>query len=607
MRAIAVLVVLAALGPLAASAAAIDETTSYLLNTAHTSSVPDSPLQPPLKRRWRAELGHVASNVIVTGGRVIYVRQPGTGLQLTALSTADGSTLWSQAAGSSTMLAADGGRLFVVSDASQDYPYSVHVRALDPGTGGEIWSRTISSEYGAGSHPTAANGQLFFLAASGGSSLHALRQSDGAALWPAKSLVSGDGSAPTLDGDSVYVSLPAHRTYAFRRADGTERWQSKGCCTGGGGMTPVVHKGLLYGYDGLIHQTSDGLIVGEWTTYPAWSGDQGVRLDGENLRGIGPDYGTTRWTVPAPSASYDAPHPIIAGQHVYVAGSGELWALRLEDGTRMWCTRPQLPAGSSDSSAIAPVAAGDGLLLVSEGYGLAAYESGGTSSSACTTTTGPPSGGGTTQPPLGFGGPALDIVVARDELLLGERTTVEGQLVGMPITAGQEVVAEVDEWPFEGTFLPAARDVASDGGFVAYRLEPERNVQVRLRLASDPSVASAVETVWTDFPLRIVRRGRGGPRPLVHATVHAPPGTQIRRRVVHGYLLRRGWSAWHRVAARRWQRLGRRSVSVTLRYPRGTLGRRDRVLLCTREPAPDGFGRPTPYDVLCGARRLPRS
>ncbi|MDQ3740546.1 MAG: PQQ-like beta-propeller repeat protein, partial [Actinomycetota bacterium] len=347
-RIAALLVVLAALAPLPAAQAA-DETTQYLANVGHTNSVPDSPLQPPLKLRWRADLGHVASNVLVTGGRVFYVREPGTGTQLTALGTADGSQLWSQPVTGGATLAADGGRLFVVGDSSDDYPYSVLVRALDPATGNQLWSRTIESEYGAGSHPTAANGQLFLLAASGGTSLYGLRQSDGQNLWPPKGLVSGDGSAPALDGDSVYVSLPAHRTYAFRRSDGTERWQSKGCCTGGGGLTPVLNDGRLYGYDGLIHQTSDGLIVGEWTSLPVWSGDVGVVREDTTLRGIGPDYGTTRWTATLPSSYSGYSFPFIAGQHVYTGTQDELRANRLGDGGEAWCVRPELPAGTDYS------------------------------------------------------------------------------------------------------------------------------------------------------------------------------------------------------------------------------------------------------------------
>ncbi|HEV2813454.1 MAG TPA: hypothetical protein VGW10_09405, partial [Solirubrobacteraceae bacterium] len=162
-------------------------------------------------------------------------------------------------------------------------------------------------------------------------------------------------------------------------------------------------------------------------------------------------------------------------------------------------------------------------------------------------------------------------------------------------------------WPFDGVFVAGARDRASDGGFVAYTLRPIRNVQVRLRLASDHSVVSQPTTVWVDFASTIVRRGGGGPRPRVRATLFAPREAEIRRKAAHAYLLRPRWDAWRRVGSSRWPRRGRLSASVTFAYPRGTLGRRDRVLVCTRERVPDGFGEPTPYDPLCGARRLPRS
>src|SRR5215213_7581723 len=107
---LALLVALAAAGP----ARAADETTQELVNPQHTSSVPDSALQPPLKLRWQANLGHTRSNVVVSGGRVFYVRQPGTGPQLTALSTADGSVIWSQDGTQTSGLAIDGGKLFTI-------------------------------------------------------------------------------------------------------------------------------------------------------------------------------------------------------------------------------------------------------------------------------------------------------------------------------------------------------------------------------------------------------------------------------------------------------------------------------------------------------------
>jgi putative pyrroloquinoline-quinone binding quinoprotein len=609
--------ILTLVGPGAAQAA--DETTQELVNAAHTSSVPDSPLQPPLRLRWQANLGHVRSNVVVSGGRAFYVRQPGTGAQLTALSTADGSVLWSQDGAGVAGLALDGGKLFVIRAEGEWGEANTQVRALDPSNGSTLWERTVSSEYGPASEITAADGQLYYLAGGGTATLYAMRQSDGADRWPPKPLASGTYSTPALDADSVYVSMAGDQTHAFRRADGVQRWHYDSGISGGGGISPVVHDGLLYGDDGNLHRTSDGLIVGSWSTRPAWSGDVGVTgtevvssAGSEGVRGIGPGYGDTRWTTPLEDTS----SWLIAGQHAYV-GTGfygaDVHAVRLSDGAEVWCGRPEMPqgswTGSSSDEEVHPVAAGDGLLLVEAGYGLAAYESGGSGSTCASRTTSPPSsGGGSTSPPAPWTSrPALTVDVERTALLLGERTSVQGQVVGMPITAGQEVVAQLDVWPFEGAYVDAGRDRASDGGFVGYTLEPERNVRVRLRLASDPGVVSAEQTVWADFPITIERLGAGGRRPRVRSTVYAYPGAQIRRKVVHGYLLRPRWSAFRRVASHRFQRLARRSASVTLRYPRGTLGRRDRVLICTREREPDAFGEPSPYDAACGARTLPRS
>jgi len=75
------LAVVAALGLLAGpgAARAADQTTQYRVDPQHSNAVPDSPLQPPLKLRWQANLGGTASNVVVADGRVFYVRNPGTG------------------------------------------------------------------------------------------------------------------------------------------------------------------------------------------------------------------------------------------------------------------------------------------------------------------------------------------------------------------------------------------------------------------------------------------------------------------------------------------------------------------------------------------------
>lgn len=80
MRRTAAVVLVLALGGLFGAppspAAAADETTGFLVDPQHSGAVPDSPLVPPLRPRWQANLGTPVSTVLATGGRITYVREP---------------------------------------------------------------------------------------------------------------------------------------------------------------------------------------------------------------------------------------------------------------------------------------------------------------------------------------------------------------------------------------------------------------------------------------------------------------------------------------------------------------------------------------------------
>ena len=532
------------------SARAADETTQYRVGPEHGNSVPDSPLQPPLKLRWQANLGQVASNVVVAGGRVFYVRDPGTGLQITGLRASDGAMLWSRTWMEKTWglngLAYDGGRLFWVRNHSASAPsVDVHVEAIEPATGATIWNRNLPSTYGAGSHPTVANGELYLLANESNTKLYALRQSDGADRWPPKTLSSGDSSTPSLDGSNVYVSLAGAQTYAFDRATGAERWHYGGCCTGGGGTTTMVFGGRLFAQDGLIHDTRNGLVVGSWSSggLPTWSGTSGVAYRYNTLRGFGPSYETTRWTFGIDEYT-DLSLPLIAGSHVYTSTTDwspyDLMALRLGDGARIWCQRVTTqPPGTQSSSPSVPVAAGHGLLLVSNGYGLAAFESGGRPSDCASTSVPPP---GSTP------GPALRLTVGRRNLLLGQRTKVVGRLSGLPSLRGRTIAIDVDAWPLDGRFKRAARGTTGSDGSVAFRYAPRRNARLRARLVGEPALVSQTVTVYADFPMTVRKRDAGGRRPRLRVRLSASPRAQVLRRPVFGYLAR-GARPWRRVAA----------------------------------------------------------
>jgi outer membrane protein assembly factor BamB len=604
---LATLAVVAVLGLVirSATACAADETTQYRVNPQHSNSVPDSPVAPPLRLRWQANLGELISNVVVAGGRVFYVRDPGTRPEITALRASDGAVLWSRTWMEDTWglngLAVDGGRLFWVRNHSASYPYDVHVEAIDPATGGTIWNRNIGSSYGAGSRPTVANGELYLLASGGGTQLYALRQSDGADRWPPVNVTSGDNSTPSLDDSNVYVSVAGAQTFAVDRATGAERWHYKGCCTGGGGTTTLVFGGRLFAHDGLIHDTASGLVVGSWVSggFPSWSGSSGVAYayPSHTLRGFGPSYEVTRWQLEL-AAYADLAPLFIAGSYAYVAMNGwsprELTALRLSDGARVWCQLiSQPPPGTDLPAPPEVVAAGEGLLFVNNGYGLAAFESGGEPSDCV-------------RSPATSPGPSLELTVGRRSLTVGQRTNVVGRLSGLPDPRGRTIAIEADAWPFDGRFKRVGRGTTGADGAFGLKYAPRRNARLRAQLVDEPRLVSQPVDVYAELRMTVYTRDAGGRHPRLELRVYAGPGAELRRRPVYGYLAR-GKDPWRRVARGRWQR-GRRpaAAAATLRYPHGRLRRGDQWLICTREAQPDAFGRPRAIGPRCGRRTLAR-
>ena len=365
----------------------------------------------------------------------------------------------------------------------------------------------------------------------------------------------------------------------------------------------MVYGGRLFAHHGLVHDTRNGLVVGSWggasAGTPTWSGSLGVAHGYAKLRGFGPTYEATRWVFGIDEYT-DLSMPLIAGPYAYTTTAEwapfQLMALRLGDGARVWCQWiTEQPAGTESGSAPYPVAAGHGLLFVSNGYGLAAYESGGRASD-CSTPPAP----SRSAPPQ----PALELTAARSRLLVGQRTRVVARLSGLPTVSGRRVAIHVDTWPFDGKLRRVARGTTASDGTFTFRYAPRRNARLRAQLVGAPRLVSQPATLYASFPMTVRKRGAGGSRPRLRVRLHASRGARVLRRPVYGYLAR-ATKPWQRVARGRW-RLGKRSATVTLRYPRGRLRRGDRWLVCTREKKPDAFGRARAIDPLCGRRALPR-
>jgi hypothetical protein len=243
--------------------------------------------------------------------------------------------------------------------------------------------------------------------------------------------------------------------------------------------------------------------------------------------------------------------------------------------------------------------AGAGMLLVPIGYGLVALQSGATSSGC------PSASGGPGSQPAGTARPALSLRVGRTDVTVGRRVTLRGALRGLAGPGGRTIRLESDGFPF-GRWS-RLRDVttAADGSF-STRITVRRNTRVRAVL-SGSQLASSRATIYGELPVRLRRLHAGGDRPRVRVTVRAPRKAAIRRQRVSFYLAGRRATTWRRVDRRRWHAISARRIAATGAYPAGRLGRRDRVLACTRERRPDAYGRPSPLDPLCGRARLPRS
>ena len=618
MRARVLLVLLAAVAIAAGGrpAHAADETTNYRVNPAHDNAVTGSSLQPPLRVRWQIAIGLTQSNVIVADGRVLYVNDDRVKVELTALDAATGQVLWSRPAGpghgGGWALAYEDGRVFM-SRLDWSHGDEGHVTAVAAATGALLWEVRLEESYGINAPPTVDGGTLYVPAHDGSVHLHALRTSDGAPRWTSLAMLGGNDSSPTLDAGSAYTAYGGGQVYSVARDSGQFRWHYAGCCSGGGGSTAVLHAGLLFeSSDGnLIHEAATGRVIGSFPGYsgtgsiPAFAGDVGLFMSGNRLVAIAPG-GQQLWAY-APLDPYDSlAWTLVAGGFAYVREGDEyVTGIDLATGRPAFCAAFISPPGSGPypDDVVGQPHAGAGMLIVPVGYGLVALESGG-SSSGC-----PGAGGGPGSDPAGGvaggGGPALTLRAGRTDVTAGDRVTVTGALSGVDRLGGRVVRLEADGFPFDRWRARAEVRTGADGSFSA-RVTAHRNTRLRAVLEGT-QLASSDVTLFAELPARVRRIGAGGARPRVRVTVKAPRGAAVRRKRVSFYLAGARAKSWRRVDRARWRALPDGRIAATGAYPAGRLGRRDRVLVCTPEPRPDGFGRPSPYDASCGRARLARA
>jgi outer membrane protein assembly factor BamB len=602
LLAVAVLVACALAMP---SQAVAGQAVGYQQNAGHTGTATEPGLDPPYRVRWAVDVGSRAGYAVLAGGRAFAaVRNPATGpygTRVVALNAADGSRAWERSFSHTYYWAG----IAYGRDTLVVVTYGGEVTALDPATGAVRWTKAVGD--GSSSEPT-VDGDTVYVTGAG--KLFALDLGTGNERW-AREVAGSSHSSPAVAGGRVHVGFSC-ATYGFGTGLGEPLWRSDEACSGGGGKTTVAANGRVYARaTGKVHDAANGSTVGTFGSNapPAVAGDTAYLVAGTSLRAVDATTLATRWTADGDFAST----PLVLNDHVIAGGSRGLVALDRATGAERWrdsATAVRAPDEHNYSEPVAGVAAGEGLLVVPSENKLVAYEHG------TPPPAPPPAGEGTAaapadgpSTPAGPAGPLLTLRAGRTSLALGERTRLRATLAQTSRRAGRTVRLEIDEWPFD-RFVPAGR--GSRGrtdrtGTARFFAVPRRNVRVRARLVSEPSVTSAPVTLYADFPGRTTLIGARSRRPRVRLTVYAFRGAKLRAAPVYLYLSRRAGEPLRLVARRRWQRATRRYVATTLPFPRGALRSRSaRFAVCVREPDPGAFGRPSPIDALCGRPEIPR-
>lgn len=171
---------------------------------------------------------------------------------------------------------------------------------------------------------------------------------DGSERW--RKSVSGDGSRPAVDGDTVYhfdSSFSETELLARSASDGSVQWRESGR---GDKYTPVVADGTVYtreydngettvhavsGSDGSIQWTSDP-ITGLVNGYPALGDGTVYLVSDAELHAFDIEDGSSVWDSPYVTTSTTQGQPRIDGNSVYLHQNGSIVAVDSSTGEQRW-------------------------------------------------------------------------------------------------------------------------------------------------------------------------------------------------------------------------------------------------------------------------------
>lgn len=380
--------------PTARAWAATDQSVAYQLDAAHDGMQSET-ITAPLIQQWSDTLtGSVSYPLVVNGVVYVAAATSSNADTLYAIRQATGTTLWTKSFSSTyawAALAYDAGQVFVISESGM-------LTAVNASTGVTAWSVVLPGQSMFSSAPTAADGQVFVGGAGSGGTVYAVSQATGHVTW-SMPVENGDHSSPAVDANGVYVSYACDQDYDFAPITGAPVWHHSGSCDGGGGKTPVLADGEVFGRDStsgnVILSAASGTSLGTFTSTPAPAVSSGVAytLSGGTLAAIAGDgAGINLWSFTGDGHLDSA--PLAVGDLVIEGSSaGNLYALSAASGAIDWSGTVGAGIGAPDeqnvSGPLTGLGAGEHSVIVPAGSALVAYEDASDTGGTPSNTTAP--------------------------------------------------------------------------------------------------------------------------------------------------------------------------------------------------------------------------
>jgi outer membrane protein assembly factor BamB len=376
------------------ASAATDQAVAYQLDAAHDGAQSET-ITTPLSQLWSDPLPGSVSYPLVVNGVVYVVASTSSNADtLYAIKQATGATLWSKSFSSTYPWAApayDAGQVFVISESGT-------LTAVNATTGATAWSMTLPGQSMFSSPPTAADGLVFVGGAGSGGTVYAVTQASGQLVW-SMPVENGDHSSPAVDASGVYVTYSCDQDYDFAPITGALLWHHAGSCEGGGGKTPVLADGDVFGRDAVsgnvILSAASGASVGTFasTPAPAVSGGVTYTLSGGSLIAVGDDgMGTNLWSFTGDGQLDTA--PLVVGDLVIEGSSaGNLYVLSAATGALDWSAAVGAGIAAPDeqnvSGPLTGLGAGEHTVIVPAGTKLVAYDDASDTTGTPTNATAP--------------------------------------------------------------------------------------------------------------------------------------------------------------------------------------------------------------------------